>query len=123
MFRNKHFNAIITKFLLVVTVFGLLLPVIGGITVATAVSAALIFTFAAYFIADLIILSQYGNRLAVLAEFLFSMAVIWEVAQVMEGVAIPLMGVAVVSLLIGCGEWYYHVRYLARLLYRGRMKP
>lgn len=123
MFRNKHFNAIITKFLLVITVLGLFLPSIGNLMTVTAVIAAVMITLIAYLIADLIALSFFGNRVAVIADLVITLVVIWEVAWFIEGVNVPPIGLVLVMLLIGLGEWYYHSRYLARLLYRGRIKP
>lgn len=123
MFKNKHFNAIVTKFLLVVTVIGLLLPPLGKISTVTAVITAACFTLAAYVLVDLVILSMYGNRLAVVADILLVMAMSWEIAMYIEHQSIPLAGLFLIGLLIGCGEWYYHKRYLIRLLYGGKLKP
>lgn len=122
MFRNKHFNAIITKFFLIVTVFGLFLPAVGGVLTTTAVTAAVAATFIAYVIADMMVLPQYGNRAAVAADFIITIAVAWEIAWVMEKIQPPILGLILIALFIGLGEWYYH-RYLARLIFRGRMKP
>lgn len=122
MFRGKHFNAIITKFFLIVTVFGLILPAVGGLLTSTAVYAAIAATLAAYVIADMLVLPQYGNRAAVVADGLIAMAVAWEIGWVLEEVQIPILGLLLVSLIVGLGEWYYH-RYLARIFFRGRMKP
>lgn len=123
MIRNKHFNAIITKFLLVITILGLILPPAGNVTMLTAVIAALTLTLAAYLIADLIVLSQYGNKAAVAADMVITLAVVWEVARRMESVYLPIPGLIVIALLIGLGEWYYHTRYLSRLIYKGKIKP
>lgn len=122
MIRNKHFNAIITKFFLIVTVLGLVLPPIGKVLTSSAVFAAIIITVVAYIIADLLVLPQYGNRAAVAADGLITMAVTWEMAWVLENVQVPIFGLILLALFIGLGEWYYH-RYLARLIFRGKMKP
>jgi len=122
MIRNKYFNAIITKFLLIVAVLGMLLPPVAKVSTATAVVAAVVATITAYFIADLLVLPQYGNRAAVAADCLLTMAVTWEMAWVLENALIPLPGLALLALIVGLGEWYYH-RYLARLIFRGKMKP
>lgn len=123
MFRNKHFNALITKFLLAVTVLGLILPPAGNVTTLTAVIAALALTLVAYAIADLIILPLYGNRLAVAADVILTLTVTWEIARRVENANLPLPGLVVIALLMGLGEWYYHTRYLARLIYKGKIKP
>lgn len=124
MLKNKHFNAVLTKFLLVITVLGVVLPAIGDITTFTAVMAAIIGTFAAYFIADLVVLSLYGNRVAVLADVIIILAVAYETVHFMEeNPYMPPLGLIIIALLIGLGEWYYHSRYLARLIYKGRIKP
>jgi len=123
MFKNKHFNAILTKFLLSVTVLGLILPLAANTTTLTAVVAAVVLTLAAYIIADLIVLPLYGNRLAAVSDAVIALAVTWEVAQVVENVNPPVPGLMIIALLIGLGEWYYHGRYLARLLYQGKIKP
>lgn len=122
MFRNKHFNAIITKFLLMVTVLGMFLPPLAKVSTATAVIAAVVTTISAYLIADLLVLPQYGNRVAVAADGLIAMAVTWEMAWVLENAQVPVPGLLLLALIAGLGEWYYH-RYLARLIFRGRMKP
>ncbi|OPY55973.1 MAG: hypothetical protein A4E55_02293 [Pelotomaculum sp. PtaU1.Bin035] len=123
MFKNKHFNAIITKFLLVVTVLGIILPPVGNVMTFTAVIAALVVTLAAYLVADLIILPLYGNRVAVAADGVITIAVAWEIVWVMESISVPILGLVLVALLIGLGEWYYHNRYLARLIFKGKIKP
>jgi len=123
MFRNKHFNALLTKFLLVVTILGLILPPMGNITTLTAVIAALTLTLAAYLIADLIVLPLCGNRVAVASDIIITLIVTWEVVRVMESVYLPVPGLVVIALLVGLGEWYYHSRYLARLIYKGKIKP
>ncbi|MDF9406910.1 MAG: hypothetical protein A4E52_00644 [Pelotomaculum sp. PtaB.Bin013] len=123
MFKNKHFNAILTKFLLIITIFGLIMPVMGNITTLTAVIAAMVLTLAAYFIADLIVLPQYGNRLAVLSDVVITVVVAWEVVRSVEKVYLPVPGLIIIAVLVGLGEWYYHVRYLARLIYKGKIKP
>ncbi|OPX88082.1 MAG: hypothetical protein A4E53_02239 [Pelotomaculum sp. PtaB.Bin104] len=123
MFRNKHFNAMLTKFLLVITVLGLLLPLIGNLTTITAVIAAVILTLIGYLVADLIVLSLFGNRMAVLVDGILTVLVVWEAAWIIEGVKVTTIGLVLVVLLIGLGEWYYHNRYLSRLLFRGRIKP
>ena len=122
MVRNKHFNAIITKFLLIVTVLGLFLPAVGKVLTFTAVIAAVVVTVTAYLIADLLVLPKYGNRVAVAMDGLITMAVTWETAWVLENVQVPILGLILVALIVGLGEWYYH-RYLARLIFKGRMKP
>lgn len=122
MVRNKHFNAIITKFFLIVTVLGLLLPPVGKVLTFTAVIAAIVVTITAYLIADLLVLPQYGNRAAVAVDGLITMGVTWEIAWVLENVQVPILGLILLALLVGLGEWYYH-RYLARLIFKGRMKP
>lgn len=123
MFRNKHFNAILTKFLLVVTIFGLILPPMGNITTVTAVIAALTLTLAAYFIADLIVLPLFGNRMAVVSDVVITLVVTREMVRAVESVYLPVPGLVIIALLIGLGEWYYHSRYLARLIYKGKIKP
>jgi len=123
MFKNKHFNAVLTKFLLIITIFGLIMPVTGNITTLTAVIAAMVLTLTAYFIADLIILPLYGNRLAVLADVLITVVVAWEMVRLVERVYLPVPGLIIIAVLVGLGEWYYHVRYLARLIYKGKIKP
>lgn len=122
MIKNKHFNAIITKFFLIVTVLGVILPVVGKVLTSSAVIVAVVVTITAYVIADLLILPQFGNRVAVAADGLITMAVTWEMAWVIENVRVPVLGLLLLALLVGLGEWYYH-RYLARLIFRGRMKP
>ena len=122
MFKNKHFNAMITKFLLVVTVFGVILPPAAGIQTATAVAAAIAATFVSYLIADLLILPRYGNRAAVAADVVLTLILAWEAARVLADAGIPLAAMALVALCIGLGEWYYH-KYLARLIFKGRIKP
>lgn len=121
MFKGKHFNAMVTKFLLLVTVLGLFLPPLGKVLTTTAVIAAIIITLVAYIIADLLVLPQYGNRAAVVADALLTMMVTWEMALLLEDVQVPILVLLLLALFVGLGEWYYH-RYLARLLFRGRMK-
>lgn len=123
MIKSKHFNAIITKFLLAVTVMGLFLPSIAKISTVTAVVAAVLFSIAAYILVDLLVLSWFGNRVAVAADVLVAMALTFEVVMFMERQSVPLAGLVFIGLLIGCGEWFYHVRYLNRIIYGGRIKP
>jgi hypothetical protein len=122
MFKNKHFNAIITKFFLFVTVLGLFLPAAGRIMTSTAVVAALVATIITYVIADLLVFPLYGNRAAVAVDGLLTVMVTWETAWVLEDIHVPFLGLILLALLVGLGEWYYH-RYLARLIFRGKMKP
>jgi uncharacterized membrane protein len=122
MFRNKHFNAMITKFFLVVSVFGILLPPAAGITTSTAVAAAVAVTLVSYVIADLMIFPRYGNRIAVAADVVLALLISSEAAWVLEDAGITLVAMTLVALLIGMGEWYYH-KYLARLIFKGRLKP
>lgn len=122
MVRNKHFNALITKFLLIVTVLGLFLPAVGNVLTSTAVIAAVVVTVTAYLIADLLVLPKYGNRAAVAMDGLITMAITWEAAWVLENVQVPILGLLLVALIVGLGEWYYH-RYLAKLIFRGKIKP
>lgn len=121
MFRNKYFNATITKFLLVVTVFGITLPAAAGINTATAVAAAAVQTLLAFLAADLVVLPRYGNLAAIAVDVILSVAVAWEVTFALESTLIPVPALAVSAIVIGAGEWYYH-RYLARLIFRGRLK-
>ena len=123
MFKNKHFNAILTKFLLVVTVLGLLLPPIAKVSTVTAVFVAFSFTFAAYALADLLVLALFGNRAAVFTDVLLVMLMTWEIVNLMENQTVPIPGLLIIGFLIGCGEWFYHQRYLSGLLYQGRVKP
>jgi len=123
MFKNKHFNAIITKFLLAVTVLGLILPPAGNVTTLTSVIAASVSTLTAYFIADLIVLPLWGNRAAVIADSVITVVVTWETARVMESVSVPVLGLVLITILVGLGEWYYHNRYLARIIFNGKIKP
>jgi hypothetical protein len=123
MFKNKHFNAILTKFLLVVTVMGMLLPSIAKISMVTAVVTALCLSLATYIVADLLILSWYGNRIAVLTDVMITIGLTYEIVMYMERQTVPLAGLLFIGLLIGCGEWFYHQRYLSRLLYGGKIKP
>lgn len=122
MFRNKHFNAMITKFFLIVSVFGILLPPAAGITTSTAVAAAVAVTLVSYVIADLMIFPRYGNRIAVAADVVLALLISSEAAWVLEDAGITLVAMTLVALLIGLGEWYYH-KYLARLIFKGRLKP
>lgn len=123
MIRNKHFNALITKFLLIITVLGLILTLVGHLMTSTVVIAAVVVTLSAYLIADLIALSLFGNRVAVIADSIITLVVVWEVAWFLEDVSIPPVSLVLVVLLVGLGEWYFHSRYLARLIYKGRIKP
>ncbi|MCL6639058.1 MAG: YndM family protein [Firmicutes bacterium] len=122
MFKNKHFNAIVTKFLLTVTVLGLIMPPAAGINTSSAVVAAIVLTIVSYVAADLLVLPRYGNRAAVAADAVLAAIVSWEMAWVLEDKSVPVLPAALIVLIIGLGEWYYH-GYLARLLFRGRMKP
>ena len=102
---------------------GLLLPPIAKVSTVTAVFVAISFTFAAYALADLVVLALFGNRMAVITDVLLVMAMTWEFVRYMENQSVPLAGLLVIGLLIGCGEWYYHQRYLNKLLYKGGIKP
>lgn len=121
MFKNKFFNAIITKFLLVVTVFGLTLPAAAGINTSSAVAAAAVQTLLAFLAADLLVLPRYGNLAAVAVDALLTVVVARVIISLLENTVVPFPGLAIIAVLTGAGEWYYH-QYLARLFFRGRIK-
>jgi len=123
MFRSKHFSAIITKFLLAVTVMGLLYAMMGYATTGTAVVAAVCFSFFGYLLADLIILPRYGNRIGVLVDIALAALISRVILQYMENASLPPLILLVACLLIGAGEWYYHQNYLTRVIFRRKLKP
>jgi DMSO reductase anchor subunit len=113
---KKYINAFITKFLLFAPVFGVVLPMFSKINTADSVIAAFLATAASFLIADLYIYPKYGNVPAVAADALVTAIVVLEALYLKE-VPLSAPGLALVTVLIAAGEWYYHA-YLGRVLFK-----
>lgn len=96
------------------------MPMYSAASAGVAVMAALVAAVASFLTADLVIYPRYGNLPAVVADAVFSSVVLLEISYLAE-TPLSLPGLALLAVLIGAGEWYYHI-YLGRALYRRRRK-
>lgn len=96
------------------------MPMFSGAGAGDAMLAALVAAAASFMTADLVIYPKYGNLAAVIADALITALVLAEVLFLSE-TTVSWPGLALVTVLIAAGEWYYH-SYLARLLFSGRRR-
>ena len=114
---KKHINAIITKFLFVAPVMGLLGPILSGMSYPVALSIAAIITLGAYLSADLVLLPRMGNRVALAGDALIAAIVYWEMTAITGWAKFNLPTLVLLTILIVFGEIYFH-NYLNRTLLR-----
>lgn len=113
---KKHFNPLITKFLLFAPVMGILLPAFSRMSLAEAVVTAVIATPVVYVLADLLVLPRSGTWAAISVDALASVFIAWEAAYILYGrVPVPL-GTLLLAVTVATGEWYFH-NYLLRTLF------
>lgn len=120
---KKHFNCILTKFLFIGPVMGILLPFFSSVKISGAIIIALAATLATYLTADLVVLPRYGNLPALAVDAAIAVLVAWEFALVLYNASISVPGMLFTAVAVIAGEWYYH-GYLFRILFnrKGRRR-
>lgn len=96
------------------------MPFFSTASTGSSVIAALIAAAASFLTADLVVYPRYGNIPAVAADALISAVALMETAY-LAGTPLSMPGLALLAVLIGAGEWYYHT-YLGRVLYSGKRR-
>ena len=110
---KKHFNAIITKFLFVAPVMGIVGMIFSGMNYQMALIVAGIITLGAYLSADLVLLPRMGNRVALVGDAIITAVVYSEITVILGWAKFSLVGLLLLTLAIVFGEVYFH-DYLMR---------
>ncbi|ACV62185.1 conserved hypothetical protein [Desulfofarcimen acetoxidans DSM 771] len=114
---KKHINALITKFLFIAPVIGLVGPIFSGMNYKIAVIAAAIITLGTYLSADLILLPRMGKIPALIGDAIIALVVYWEITFVTGWARFSLVGMLLSTLAIVFGEIYFH-NYLLKTVLR-----
>lgn len=88
-------------------------------TAAQLLTVALVLTVVAYIVGDRMILPAGGNAVAVVADGLVAMAILWLCGALMPGLDLPFGAIVLATLLIAVVEFFFH-RYL---IARGLVEP
>ncbi|WP_066635832.1 DUF2512 family protein [Desulfolucanica intricata] len=118
---KKHFNLLITKFLLIAPVLGFIGQIFSNMDIKTAILTAGIITLGTYLSGDLVLLLQYGTKTALAGEAVITTAIYWKMSNITEGAIISFPGILFATALIVLGEWYYHPYLLKNLSKRPRI--
>lgn len=114
--KNKHLNAMITKFLLYGPIMAFILPFFVSIGAADALFIALVLVPTTYVVIDLQLLPKY-NAAALVSEILLSALAVLGGVYVLTDQLPSYGGLLVVASLVGIGEWYFH-GYLIRAVFK-----
>ncbi|OAT80259.1 DUF2512 family protein [Desulfotomaculum copahuensis] len=114
---KKHFNPLVTKFLLFAPVMGILLPAFSKMSLAEAVVTAVISVPVVYVLADLLVLPRNGTWAAISVDALATVLITWEASSFLHGQVPAPLGTVLVAATIATGEWYFH-EYLMRTLFK-----
>lgn len=126
----EHIKAILIKFVMITAVLGIILTGIFDISFTETLIISFILTLGAYVIGDMMIFRMSGdetehtkrNTIATLSDIGLSFVVIWLLSELMASGKDNLAMAAFISaLLIGAGEWFFHVYLDKRVFdYDGR---
>ncbi|MGN7177027.1 hypothetical protein BK139_10400 [Paenibacillus sp. FSL R5-0490] len=126
----EHIKAILIKFVMITAVLGIILTGIFDISFTETLIISFILTLGAYVIGDMMIFRMSGdetehtkrNTIATLSDIGLSFVVIWLLSELMASGKDDLAMAAFISaLLIGAGEWFFHVYLDKRVFdYDGR---
>ena len=126
----EHIKAILIKFVMITAVLGVILTGIFDISFTETLIISFILTLGAYVIGDMMIFRMSGdetehtkrNTIATLSDIGLSFVVIWLLSELMASGKDDLAMAAFISaLLIGAGEWFFHVYLDKRVFdYDGR---
>ena len=118
----KHTRALLIKFVMITVVLLVTLGFLYGVDFGDILTISLILTIAAYLIGDMVILPQFGNTAATIADFGLAYLGTWLVGAMIIEQPIRL-GVAsfITALIIAIGEAFYH-RYLTKTVIHDQNK-
>jgi hypothetical protein len=118
----KHTRALLIKFVMITVVLLVTLGFLYGVDFGDILTISLFLTIAAYLIGDMVILPQFGNTAATIADFGLAYLGTWLVGAMIIEQPIRL-GVAsfITALIIAIGEAFYH-RYLTKTVIHDQNK-
>lgn len=105
----EHVKALIIKFIMITAILWFILGLFFGVDFGEIITISVILTPLAYVIGDLLILRNFNNTIATLADFGISFITIWIIgmAIINEPISIALASL-ISSIAIAVGEWFYH---------------
>lgn len=114
--NKKYFNVLLTKFLFFAPVMGILLPFFSEIDLKKAIFIGFLVTLATFLTADLWVFPRFGNKMAVGADIIISLIIVFLYIQMFFKSPLNWVGFVVIGLAVGAGENYFHT-YLKRELF------
>lgn len=105
----EHVKALIIKFIMYTAVLWSIMGTFFGVDFGEVITISVILTPLAYVIGDLLILRNFNNTIATIADFGLSFIVIWLIGAAIINEPISVASAALISALaLSVGEWFYH---------------
>lgn len=115
----RHFNALGIKFLVVLAILGLMLPLLtGAVTWGAVVMLTLAVVAISYPLGDLGILPVMGQGAALVGDFLLGVLLFRSAPWLARGLAVDWGGAVVLATGLAMGEFFFHRYMEARVLNR-----
>lgn len=105
----EHIKALLIKFIMCTAVLWIVLGLFFGVDFGEVITISIILTPLAYVIGDLLILRNFNNTIATIADFGLSFITIWLIGTAIINEPISVATAAFLSALaLAVGEWFYH---------------
>ncbi len=119
----KNIVNLIIKMALITVILAILIPVYGKSTWTQTIVTALVLTLIGYVVADLWVLTKYGNGVALVIEFFLSLVVIWAMKQALPVFRLSGIGLVIIAAALTIGEWLLHLFFFATKARDREVKP
>lgn len=105
----KHVKALILKAIMIWAILWLVLTGLYGVSFMNSTIVGGIIVVMIYVLGDLLILRKVGNIAATIADAGSSAVILWVYLYFMNDMTNIWMKVLIPALLIGIGEWFFHI--------------
>lgn len=112
----KHFTALLIKFVMVTLILEIILNMLTELTLTEILYISVAVTVLAYIIGDLLILPASNNIVATLADIGQALATIYMFNYLWGTRYISLYDALVSAVVIGVGEWFFHIYVKEQLI-------
>ncbi|WP_027416982.1 DUF2512 family protein [Aneurinibacillus terranovensis] len=104
----KHGTPLLIKFVMTMAILYIILGLFYTVTFGTVFTMSVAVTVLAYLLGDLFILPTTGNPIASAADMGLTFLIIWFLSYLLA-VFIPMTAILISTIVIGIGEWFFHV--------------
>lgn len=112
----RHLIALFIKFIMVTIILSLVLGIMTDLSLGSILYISVAVTVLNYVIGDLLIYAAANKIIAIIADFIITLAAVYLYNDLVNLKVISLWDALISSILICVGEWYFHKYIVLKVL-------